>query len=87
MWCVIMTETGIQGEAYRPAIIGVETYDTAQMAESAMRRMFASRVKELTDLEYCEFNLSGHEARLFGELSVTVIAARKLPDPAGKEHP
>ena len=82
MWCVVMTQTGIQGEARNPAHVVVEAYEKEYDAETALRSKYANEVLALKDeLAYSEF--TGREARLFGELAVVVIAMKKLPDPTG----
>lgn len=84
MWCVISTETGIQCEASNPARIIIGTYEKQHEAGNALRRLFADKASSLSrTLEYAEY--TGREARLFGDMTVIVIAMSELPDPADGE--
>ena len=85
MWCVVMTETGIQGEARNPAHVVVEAFEKLHDAGNALRRMYADKASALSGvLEYSEY--TGREARLFGDMAVVVIAMKELPDPTGAKN-
>ena len=81
MWCLILTATGVQGEAYNPAHVEVETYGTKHEAEAALRKMYCDKIAALSaELEYSAFDASMGEARVFGELAVCVMAIRRMPE-------
>lgn len=83
MWCVVMTETGIMGEAKNPAHVVVESYHDRMASHKAFVHMYADKVAQLgLSLEYSEINVEESEARVFGSVEVIVIAKREMPEPA-----
>jgi hypothetical protein len=74
-YCLVVTETGVQGQAYEKAEITQEVFANELLAYCRLQELFGDKIRELnTPLVYCEFDWSEKQARIFGENEVIVMA-------------
>lgn len=79
MWCLVYTETEIEGSRGNPAVYDIETYATESDAEKAMRTMYSDKVGRLSgELEYSEFDDGSRTAKIYGEVAVIVMGVMEI---------